>query len=139
MSNPYAPPTVNEFKTGNRFLGRIPGFVFVMLGLIMPVILTILGGLPIGLGGNHRTADSLCRNSDGGLLASRSIGFRKATEKLVAVDDSCAGNSDYRRNTLDPHGSPGPSGTAGAAGSDVSKRPGSKGSGTVGTPAEKAQ
>jgi apolipoprotein N-acyltransferase len=51
MSNPYAPPTVNEFKTGNRFLWRIPGFVFVMLGLIMPVILTMLGGLPIGLGG----------------------------------------------------------------------------------------
>ena len=52
MSNPYAPPTVNESKTGNRFLWRIPGFVFMTLGLMMPVILTMLfGGLPIGLGG----------------------------------------------------------------------------------------
>ncbi len=52
MSNPYAPPTVNESKTGNRFLWRIPGFVFMTLGVMMPVILTMLfGGLPIGLGG----------------------------------------------------------------------------------------
>ena len=52
MSNPYAPPTVNESKTGNRFLWRIPGFVFMTLGLMMPVISTMLfGGLPIGLGG----------------------------------------------------------------------------------------
>ncbi len=52
MSNPYAPPTVNESKTGNRFLWRIPGFVFMTLGLMMPVIATMLfGGLPIGLGG----------------------------------------------------------------------------------------
>ena len=52
MSNPYAPPTVNESKTGNRFLWRIAGFVFMTLGLMMPVISTMLfGGLPIGLGG----------------------------------------------------------------------------------------
>ena len=52
MSNPYAPPNVNESKTGNRFLWRIPGFVFMTLGVMMPVILTMLfGGLPIGLGG----------------------------------------------------------------------------------------
>lgn len=51
MSNPYAPPTVNESKTGNRFLWRIPGFVFITLGVMMPVISTLLGGLPIVLGG----------------------------------------------------------------------------------------
>ena len=52
MPNPYAPPTVNESKTGNRFLWRIAGFVFMTLGLMMPVISTMLfGGLPIGLGG----------------------------------------------------------------------------------------
>lgn len=52
MPNLYAPPTVNESKTGNRFLWRIAGFVFMTLGLMMPVISTMLfGGLPIGLGG----------------------------------------------------------------------------------------
>ena len=51
MSNPYAPPTVNESRTSNRFLWRIPGFVFITLGVMMPVISTLLGGLPIVLGG----------------------------------------------------------------------------------------
>lgn len=41
MSNPYAPPSVNEPKTGNTFLWRIAGFAFITLGLM---ILLIIGG-----------------------------------------------------------------------------------------------
>ncbi len=49
MSNPYAPPTVNESNAGNGFHWRIAGFSFITLGLMMPVILlTLMGVLPIG-------------------------------------------------------------------------------------------
>lgn len=51
MSNPYAPPSVNESKTGNTFLWQIGGLTFITLGLMIPLIfMTLIGGLPIGLG-----------------------------------------------------------------------------------------
>lgn len=52
MSNPYAPPSVNESEVGHTFLWQIAGYSFIALGLMIPVIrLTLFRGLPTGLGG----------------------------------------------------------------------------------------
>lgn len=52
MSNPYAPPTVYEPKSGNRFLWRIAGLTFITLGLMSPALLLILfGRLSLVFGG----------------------------------------------------------------------------------------
>ena len=52
MSNPYAPPSVNESKVGQPFLWRLAGYALIALGLIVPVIwMTLVGSFAIVLGG----------------------------------------------------------------------------------------
>ncbi len=52
MSNPYAPPTVDDLNPRYTFRWRIAGITLVTLGLITPVIgLMLFGILPIRLGG----------------------------------------------------------------------------------------
>ena len=40
MSNPYAPPSVNESKVGHSFLWKVGGYAFIAIGLMT----LIMGG-----------------------------------------------------------------------------------------------